>query len=329
VTEWIRRLVHAELRNLGEISQEYRGILAPAKELDLSQAGVTGQFLDGAGDYHAAYFDSDYWRYLLVGAFARIDNASPESIRRILDVGSGSGNTTIPLLDICPRACIAACDISPQLLQLLGAELRRRGVEDRVSLLQLDLNQPWFAPDSFDIVIGAAVLHHLFDPAKMLRELFRVVRDRGALVFFEPFELGHKFLELTYRNILDVALQRRGLLPEVAEFLENRIAECQLRTGAEKPWEEYANVDDKWLFTNRYFEKVATELNASALTIYPIHDSKSMLRKQIAFELRCGGGFAPEALPAWAWSLVDRIQGSLSEDLSREIPIEAAVILQK
>ena len=117
------------LRDLGDEVPAWRGLLAPMGSPGTASAGVTSQFLDHAADYDHRYANVAYFRIVLDGAFARLER--PPAPRAILDIGSGSGNSVIPLLDRFPDAFVVATDISAPLLAILrdhlAAEPRYRG----------------------------------------------------------------------------------------------------------------------------------------------------------------------------------------------------------
>jgi SAM-dependent methyltransferase len=330
-TRWLRSLIAVPLRDLGEQDAAYHGILAPHEHLDRVAGGVTSQFLEDADAYHGRYFNTDYWSSLITTALRRAagEGARSLDVHSILDVGSGSGNTVFPLIKLFPDARIAACDISAPLLRLLGHALREQGHAQAVGLACLDLNRKWFKPGTFDLAIGGAILHHLFDPAVLIEEVFRAVRPGGAAIYFEPFEIGHKLLALIYRQILDAAPSRGGLSERPTQFLQNRIDEFALRTGTSKPAETYARVDDKWLFTRSFFEGVAKQIGAKELITYPLHGSEDVFVPKIRFELQCGAGLEPDALPPWAWDIAARTQAMFSAEVRDEIPVEGCVMFRQ
>jgi hypothetical protein len=53
------------------------------------------------------------------------------------------------------------------------------------------------------------------------------------------------------------------------------------------------------------------------------------LRDQAAVHLRLGAGLKAEALPTWAWSVIDEADAGISDDLRKELAQEAAVLLRK
>ncbi|MHB1533296.1 MAG: class I SAM-dependent methyltransferase [Acidimicrobiales bacterium] len=98
--------------------------------------------------------------------------------KRILEVGCGAGPLTEWLVD--QGAVVTAMDISAGMVHLARVRLGHRA-----RILLSDLAEPLaFAPDaSFDLVVASLVLHYLRDWASPLRELRRVLRSDGALVF--------------------------------------------------------------------------------------------------------------------------------------------------
>ena len=196
------------LRDLGDETPAWRGILAPVDAPREAPAGVTAQFLEHAADYHERYANVAHFRPLLDDAFARLER--PPAPRTILDIGSGSGNSVIPLLDRFPDAFVVATDISAPLLAILrdhlAANERYRG---RFALVAVDAVDAPLRRASFDLAVGAAILHHVLAPERVVDACRVALRAGGVAVFLEPFEMGHAVLSLAYAGIVDEA-RRRG-----------------------------------------------------------------------------------------------------------------------
>ena len=112
------------LVDLGDSDPAFAGIVTPRSALGAVKVGVTAQFLDHAEEYHRRYHDVDYWRFLIGNALEKA--AITGEVGTVIDIGSGSGNSVIPLSERFPRARIVATDISPQLLAILRQFLRQR-----------------------------------------------------------------------------------------------------------------------------------------------------------------------------------------------------------
>src|SRR5580704_10342673 len=124
------------LVDLGEVREEWRGILSPQYADDLVKEYVHRQFLQDASTYAERYNDTMHWKRLL--AIAQRHCAVIVAQPRILDIGSGAGNSVIPLLELYPGASIVASDLSVPLLQLLKLDLVRLYPDRECILMQLN-----------------------------------------------------------------------------------------------------------------------------------------------------------------------------------------------
>jgi ribosomal protein L3 glutamine methyltransferase len=77
----------------------------------------------------------------------------PRRVRRILDVGTGSGCIAIASAKALPRARIDAVDISPEALALAARNVRRHRVGRRVRLVRSD-HFSALADERYDIIVA-------------------------------------------------------------------------------------------------------------------------------------------------------------------------------
>jgi SAM-dependent methyltransferase len=123
---------------------------------------------------------------------------------RSLEVGAGTGYFSLNLL----RAGIvrdATCtDISPGMVRTLSANADRLGLS--VKSLRADAESLPFAGESFDLVLGHAVLHHLPDLERAFSEFHRVLKPGGLIVFAgEPSRVGDRIAAIPKRSACAVA----------------------------------------------------------------------------------------------------------------------------
>ena len=103
---------------------------------------------------------------------------------RLLDVGSGRGDVLVAARAAGWEA--TGIDLSPSFADY--AE-RRSGAR----VMREPIDRCGFADESFDAVILAAVLEHLYDPDATVREVARVLRPGGAFFVDVPNEAGLYF----------------------------------------------------------------------------------------------------------------------------------------
>ena len=291
-------------------------------------AGVTEQFLADAADYHRKYTDHAHWTYLLGKALSRtpIDVDGHPQLS-ILDIGCGSGNTVIPLLKILPQSRIVASDISPQLLALLRDQVgdaERR----RLLLMAMDASQRHFAGGTFDLTIGAAILHHIINPSDTIGACHHFLKPGGHAIFFEPFEEGYLLLRLLYEQLLDHASQLK-LSSDVARALQIIIRDCDLRKGRDKSAEIYSLLDDKWLFTRSYFEQQKARYGFSGLQMYELYPSQNMLSAQFKTHMRLLLSAGQESVNPEVLEYIHAFEKKISPALYDELLMEACVIFTK
>jgi ubiquinone/menaquinone biosynthesis C-methylase UbiE len=314
------------LVDLGAETPAFDEIYTPSSFHGATKVGVTAQFLDNAEQYHRSHFDTGYWNFLLGNALAAAGN--PEAPRRIIDIGSGSGNSVIPLADRFPSAEIVATDISPQLLVILRDFLRTRpDGNQRFGLVCVDAMAARYQPEVADLAVGAAILHHILEPARALASCLRALAPGGWAIFFEPFEAGNTLLKFAYRSVVAAASSAERATPGFV-FIERMLKDYKQR---ERPGSDpiYLELDDKWMFTRTYFERIRAAQGWAELITYALNVSPTGLRDQATVHLRLGAGLTAEALPAWAWSAIDEADASISDDLRKEMGQEAAVLLRK
>ncbi len=304
-----------------------QGIFSPGYDATTVGQYVQAQFMQEAEGYVSRYANTAYWHALLVRAFETAGLRPAEHPRGIiLDLGSGAGNTILPLLELFPSAQVLASDLSAMMLAFLKRALGRTQAAARCGLLQLNAEALDFHPASFDLITGGAVLHHLLHPDLTLAGCARILKPGGHAIFFEPFENGNALLARVYADIL----RRPGaqLPPDVASFFRHFAADINLRKGRDKRAPIFQKLDDKWCFTRRYFQELAGQHGLSC-TIYPLHTTENPFEKQTEVYLRIGLGKDRTGLPDWAWELIRELDGAFSDDLKADLLIEGCIILRR
>ena len=101
----------------------------------------------------------------------------------MLDVGCGAGNYTLKILQRLPALHCTLVDLSQPMLERARQRVTAGGAGS-VTTRQADIRDLTLAEESFDLVVAAAVLHHLRTDAEwnaVLAKLFRCLRPGGSL----------------------------------------------------------------------------------------------------------------------------------------------------
>ncbi|HWG44743.1 MAG TPA: class I SAM-dependent methyltransferase [Gemmataceae bacterium] len=149
-------------------------------------------------------FDADVERFsnLETGQSATVDAplaltriaqaaaATTPLARHVLDVGCGAGNYTLKLLECLPNLDVTLIDLSRPMLER-AAQRVKPATAGHITTLQGDIREIDLADESFDLILAAAVLHHLRADAEW-RQVFtafhRALRPGGSVWIFDLVE---------------------------------------------------------------------------------------------------------------------------------------------
>ncbi len=149
----------------------------PAKlDLEFIQTEMTGK---SSVEQIRARFDNDVERFssLETGQSSTMD--APISLEliaacaaavtpratRVLDIGCGAGNYTLKLLGRLPDLHVTLLDLSRPMLDR-GVERVAAATRGQVVALQGDIREVELGESAFDVIMAAAVFHHLRDDAE-------------------------------------------------------------------------------------------------------------------------------------------------------------------
>lgn len=113
----------------------------------------------------------------------RLVSHLPVGASRILELGCGTGNLTLRLLEQFPSARIVTVDAAPEMTSLAAARARERGWDARLECLTARFEDLNFAPGSFDLVASCMSLHHVKDKRPLYRGINAWLRPGGGLCF--------------------------------------------------------------------------------------------------------------------------------------------------
>ncbi len=98
---------------------------------------------------------------------------APSTSRRILELGCGTGELSLKILNLCPEAQVIALDYSPRMLQFAQDKITAAGYQQRWTGMQADFGDWANNPENldigskFDACVSSLAIHHLQDEMKL------------------------------------------------------------------------------------------------------------------------------------------------------------------
>jgi phosphatidylethanolamine/phosphatidyl-N-methylethanolamine N-methyltransferase len=149
----------------------------------LSATAVENDFVEAVYDKIAKVYDLTYGPTLHAGRLKAIERMNIQAHERVLEVGVGTGIN----LSLYPRDCaITGIDFSALMLEKARERTARKELQN-IRLLQMDAADLKFADNAFEIVYAPYVMSVVPDPLTVAREMQRVCRPGGRIIFLNHF----------------------------------------------------------------------------------------------------------------------------------------------
>ena len=188
--------------------------------------------VDRERDFHNRRFADDTRRHKSVGRFYELTGTISARYRdrilskargaTVLEFGVGTGSNAFALAQ--HGALVTGIDISSTAIAIAGCQAVKRGLS--VDFCVMNAEQLDFEDNSFDMICGTGILHHL-DLGKAVPEIRRVLKPGGVGIFFEP--LGHNFLINSYRRLTPTirSVDEHPLVVQDLRFIGSHFAQMQ------------------------------------------------------------------------------------------------------
>src|SRR3954465_6556543 len=175
---------------------------ADAATRRLSLMPLETDFVEGVYGKMASVYDVFFGVPLHHGRATAIRRMGIRPDDHILEVGVGTGMS----LPLYPRHCsVTAVDLSDMMLERAHARVLRYNLRD-VRLIQMDATELKFPDNSFDIVYAPYFISCVPDPIAVTREMRRVCRPNGRIVFLNHFLSDGPILSKLERAIAPLTL---------------------------------------------------------------------------------------------------------------------------
>lgn len=120
---------------------------------------------------------------LTLDLIASVAAATTPSATHLLDIGCGAGNYTLKILQHLPNLNVMLVDLSKPMLDR-AVQRVRPVTKGEIKTAQADIRDLDLGDSQFDIVVAAAVFHHLRDDSEwssVFRKCHRALRAGGAI----------------------------------------------------------------------------------------------------------------------------------------------------
>jgi SAM-dependent methyltransferase len=168
---------------------------------------VNTRYHDAAADGYDAKWGIDFGTLGQSQVLMKLRKAlgrEPERFGRALEIGAGTGYFSLNLARAGVVGEATCMDISPGMLDALQENADRLGIA--VDTVAADAEALPLPDESFDLVFGHAVLHHIPDLGSAFAEFSRVLRPGGWVAFAgEPSRYGDRLAALPKRGAAALA----------------------------------------------------------------------------------------------------------------------------
>jgi tRNA (cmo5U34)-methyltransferase len=108
----------------------------------------------------------------------------PPGPTRILELGCGTGNLTLRLIEKYPGAEVVTVDAAAEMTRITMSRIASKHPETtRVRAVTARFEDVAFAPEEFDLVTSCMSLHHVRDKAPLYARMSSWLRPRGTIAF--------------------------------------------------------------------------------------------------------------------------------------------------
>lgn len=137
----------------------------------------------------------------------------------VVDLGCGTGNLTLRLLESFPKARVSCVDMAENMLIMAKAKLVNRGVR----FWQGDIREFKYA-GNYDAVVSSLVLHHIEqgDKPAFYRKLFAALKPGGVFVNIDMVLSSSPYLQRMFMEKWKEFMKASGLPPEKIKAMITR-----------------------------------------------------------------------------------------------------------
>lgn len=143
---------------------------------------------------HVLSFNIDrLWRRRVVRIVRRT------GAKRILDMATGTGDLAIAMALRIRGCTVCGADLSPEMLEEARRKIVRRGLDERITLMECDAERIELQAGYVDAATIGFGIRNFEHPERGLSELFRTIKSGGHLVILEFSNPRNRLVGALYR----------------------------------------------------------------------------------------------------------------------------------
>lgn len=203
---------------------------------------------------------------------ATIARCIPVSAERVLELGCGTGELSVKLLQNCPQATVIALDYSPRMLEYARGKIEATGYGKRWRGIVMDFGA-WAAGETaqgigsrFDACASSLAIHHLVNPMKL--KLFERIRASlnpgGSFWNADPVAIESPALSDVYQSVREAWASDCG----------TTLAQVRTNMGQSNPYgyssqDQLATLEEHWqMLKAAGFESVSVPWKYFGLAVF-------------------------------------------------------------
>jgi ubiquinone/menaquinone biosynthesis C-methylase UbiE len=209
--------------------------------------------------------------------------------KSFLDAACGPGWLTAGLMqnEKIQNASFHAFDISATGLEMLAEFTKDLKNSNSLELSVQNAENMRFQENSFDVIIGNSMLHHLFTYETFLKDCYRILKPGGVAIFGEPFAIGYGLLAASLQLAQnDLAVH----YPELDNFYND------IAFQVKSPRKRLKKLIDKHIFFQSEILPMVQKIGFSSVDFKSLMDRKYYRDQFVTNELRLSYGISDERL---------------------------------
>jgi ubiquinone/menaquinone biosynthesis C-methylase UbiE len=161
----------------------------------------------------------------------------------ILDLGTGPGYLPIEIAKKSSTIRIIGIDLSRKLIQIARSNARKAGLSGQMDFQFGNAGRLKFEDSTFDMVISTGMLHSLKAPVKVLKEIYRVLKESGEAWIYDPAKVVSQVDRRQWKATLTLPEQfflwlfgLFGLHKPIKTYTREQVTDLIKQTDFKKYW---------------------------------------------------------------------------------------------